>query len=657
MSLSHIHTPIQIGSIEIPNRVVRTAHATNLGQGTMSDALIDYHLARAKGGTGLSIVEILSVHSTSPATLNVMSPGIEDGYRRLVETIRPHGMRLFQQLWHGGHNALPLDGSPPWSASDVPSPTIGVTPLPMTPAMIDEIIGAYAQTAYKCESWGLDGVEIHCAHGYLPAQFLSPNANRREDDYGGSFENRVRFLLRLVTAVRAAVSRDFAVGVRLAPDLSVQGIRPTEVAQVIELLESHKLIDFVDISLGDYHSFPKLIGGMHEPTGYEMPTSAEIARSCKTPTIVTGRFRTLEEADQIIRAGDADMVALTRAQIADPDLVRKTLAGHPEQVRPCIACNQGCVGGLLGPAGQMGCAVNPAVGAERTLEDSALQPADRPSRILVVGGGPAGMEAARVAALRGHRVVLAEAQADLGGCIRLAAMAPTRHGMGDITNWLEQEIYRLGVEVRLSSYLSLEDILAEAPDAVILATGSTPRMDGVQLSNPGEPIVGAGQSHVVSSWDLFLDSNRTLPTHAVVVDDVGHYEGIAAAEYLVSKGVHVSYVSRHTAFAPLVENALMTEPALQRLSRGVFVPLLRSRVVSIEQDSVSVLATFLTASEHSPQRVKAGLVVLVSHNRPNRDLAIDLKEHDIPLHVVGDANSPRYLQVAIREGRLAAMLI
>ena len=657
MSLTHIHTPIQIGGIQIPNRVVRTAHATNLGGGSMTDALIDYHLARAKGGTGLSIVEILSVHPTSPATLNIFSPGIEDGYRRLVEAIRPHGMRLFQQLWHGGHNALPLDGSPPWSASDVPSPTIGVTPVAMTHAMIDEVIAAYAETARQCERWGLDGVEIHCAHGYLPAQFLSPNANRRDDDYGGSFENRVRFLLQLVTAVRGAVSRDFAVGVRMAPDLGVQGIGPAEVAQVVELLEARQLIDFVDISLGDYHSFPKLIGGMHEPMGYEMPTSAEIARSCRTPTIVTGRFRTLEEADQVIRAGDADMVALTRAQIADPDLVRKTLAGHPEQVRPCIACNQGCVGGLLGPAGRMGCAVNPAVGAESTLEDAALPPAASPRRVLVIGGGPAGMEAARVAALRGHRVVLAEAQADLGGCIRLAAMAPTRHGMGDITSWLEQEIYRLGVEVRLSSYLGLEDILAEAPDAVILATGSTPRMDGVQLSNPGEPIAGSEQPHVISSWDLFLDSSRPLPDSAVVIDDVGHYEGIAAAEHLLGKGVKVTYLSRHAAFAPLIEPALMTEPALQRLSRGPFVPLLRSRAVAIERDAVTVLPTYLASADHTPSRVEAGLVVLVSHNRANRELAAVLEPHGIPLQVVGDANSPRFLQTAIREGRMAGMAV
>ncbi|MBT9497865.1 MAG: FAD-dependent oxidoreductase, partial [Zoogloea sp.] len=470
MPLTHVHTPINLGPVALKNRVVRTAHATNLGAGTMNDALIGYHLARAEGGVGLSIIEILSVHPSTPATLNVFIPDIGDAYRKLVAAVRPHGMKLFQQLWHGGHNALPLDGSPPWSASDVPSPTIGVTPVPMTQAMIDEIVAAYADTARKCEEWGLDGVEIHCAHGYLPAQFLSPNANRRSDGYGGSFENRLRFLREVVAAVRQAVSVNFAVGVRVAPDQSAGGIGVEDVQRAVQALEDEHLIDFVDVSLGDYHAFPKLIGGMHEPMGYEMPTSAPIARAARTPAIVTGRFRTLEEADQIIRLGDADLVALTRAHIADPQLVNKTLAGHPEQVRPCIACNQGCVGGLLGPAARMGCTVNPAIGAEDSLDDTRLTPVTTPRRVLVVGGGPAGMEAARVAALRGHTVTLAEAADDLGGTLRIAARAPQRHGIADIAVWLEQEVYRLGVDVRLSTYLSADDIRSLAPDAVILAT-------------------------------------------------------------------------------------------------------------------------------------------------------------------------------------------
>lgn len=657
MPLTHVHTPINLGPIALKNRVVRTAHATNLGAGTMNDALIGYHLARAEGGVGLSIIEILSVHPSTPATLNVFIPDIGDAYRKLVAAVRPHGMKLFQQLWHGGHNALPLDGSPPWSASDVPSPTIGVTPVPMTQAMIDEIVAAYADTARKCEEWGLDGVEIHCAHGYLPAQFLSPNANRRSDGYGGSFENRLRFLREVVAAVRQAVSVNFAVGVRVAPDQSAGGIGVEDVQRAVQALEDEHLIDFVDVSLGDYHAFPKLIGGMHEPMGYEMPTSAPIARAARTPAIVTGRFRTLEEADQIIRLGDADLVALTRAHIADPQLVNKTLAGHPEQVRPCIACNQGCVGGLLGPAARMGCTVNPAIGAEDSLDDTRLTPVATPRRVLVVGGGPAGMEAARVAALRGHTVTLAEAADDLGGTLRIAARAPQRHGIADIAVWLEQEIYRLGVDVRLSSYLSADDIRSLAPDAVILATGSLPRMDGIQLSHPGEPIAGIARPHVLSSWDLLLERPPRPVKSAVVIDDVGHYEGIAAAEHLLAQGAEVHFVTRHAAFAHQMEAALSAEPALQRFARGRFTLHLRTRALAIGQNDVELLPAYLPAGGPGAFRVPAERVVFISHNAPNRELASELATSGIPLQIIGDANAPRFLPVAIREGRLAGMAV
>ena len=657
MPLTHVHTPINLGPVALKNRVVRTAHATNLGAGTMNDALIGYHLARAEGGVGLSIIEILSVHPSTPATLNVFIPDIGDAYRKLVAAVRPHGMKLFQQLWHGGHNALPLDGSPPWSASDVPSPTIGVTPVPMTQAMIDEIVAAYADTARKCEEWGLDGVEIHCAHGYLPAQFLSPNANRRSDGYGGSFENRLRFLREVVAAVRQAVSVNFAVGVRVAPDQSAGGIGVEDVQRAVQALEDEHLIDFVDVSLGDYHAFPKLIGGMHEPMGYEMPTSAPIARAARTPAIVTGRFRTLEEADQIIRLGDADLVALTRAHIADPQLVNKTLAGHPEQVRPCIACNQGCVGGLLGPAARMGCTVNPAIGAEDSLDDTRLTPVTTPRRVLVVGGGPAGMEAARVAALRGHTVTLAEAADDLGGTLRIAARAPQRHGIADIAVWLEQEIYRLGVDVRLSSYLSADDIRSLAPDAVILATGSLPRMDGIQLSHPGEPIAGIARPHVLSSWDLLLERPPRPVKSAVVIDDVGHYEGIAAAEHLLAQGAEVHFVTRHAAFAHQMEAALSAEPALQRFARGRVTLHLRTRALAIGQNDVELLPAYLPAGGPGAFRVPAERVVFISHNAPNRELASELATSGIPLQIIGDANAPRFLPVAIREGRLAGMAV
>lgn len=645
----HVLSPVDIGGITIPNRVVRTAHATGIGAGTMSDELIAYHEARAKGGVGLTILEILSVHPSSPGTLNSFDPKLPDGYKRLMERIRPHGMKVFQQVWHGGHNATPLDGSAPWSPSDVPSPQVGVVPRPMTRLQIDEIVAAFAATARICKDSGLDGVEIHAAHGYLIQQFLSANANRRNDDYGGSLENRMRFMLEVMRAVKEEVrDESFAVGVRLASDLTAGGIGIDENIACVKALQAEDLVDFVNISLGNYHSFPKLIGGMHEPVGYELDSAVPVGKQSTVPVIVTGRFRTLEEVDQVVRQGDADLVGMTRATIADPDLVVKTARGDVNRVRPCIACNQGCVGQLLGPERRVGCAVNAGAGFETTLGDDKLIPADSPGTLLVVGGGPAGMEAARVAAKRGHQVILAEASANLGGTLTLAGKAPRRQQMNDIVEWLQHEIYLEGVDVRLSTYVTESDLEAFGADHVIIATGAEPRLDGIQMSHPGEPVEGIDLDHVISSNTLVTDS-RLKPTSALVIDDVGHYEGLAAAEYLLEQGARVTMVTRLPTLAPLVRPALMVDPALERFGDKPFDYHVGTRVLKVDGQAAELQAV----TGGTTFQVNADTVVFISLNQPRNELIGPLETRNIPYTLIGDANSPRFLVHAIAEGNRA----
>ena len=652
MAYTHVDKPIRIGQIELKNRIVRPAHGTIIGKGTMNDALIAYHEARARGGAALSILEVGSVHPTTAFCLNIFDPAIEGGMRKLVDTVAPHGMKLFQQLWHAGHHIIPADGSPPWAPSDVISAEVGMVPQPMTKTMIDTVIGAYVESALRMERCGLDGVDVHCAHGYLPAQFLSANINKREDDYGGTFENRARFIMELLAAIRSAVSPRFVVGVRVAPDLTVGGVGVDENLRVAQMLEERGLIDYVNISVGNYNSYTKMVGGMHEPMGYELPTSIPIAKAVKSPTMVVGRFRTLEEVDQVIRAGEADMVGLVRAMIADPDLVVKSFAGKADRVRPCIGCNQACVAKAWAMWLSMECAVNAGTGHELERGDHRLTRVAAARRVLVLGGGPAGMEAARVAAIRGHQVTLAEADARLGGTLRVAAMAPTRHGIGDILTWLESEIYRLGVDVRLSTYMDADDVLAFGAEAVVMATGSTPRMDGVQGSHPGQPIVGIGQRHVISSTDLFLAPPSDLGRTAVVIDDVGHYEGLAAAEHLIVKGLAVTYVTRLRDFAPAVQMALMNEPFLTRMQGKPFRYRIRTRAIAVEGRNVIVGPTHLTDDAADTEMLPADTVVFVSHNRPNRDVYNELAGRQSAV-LVGDVNSPRFLESAIREGHIA----
>jgi len=644
--------PLKIAGVTLPSRVVSTAHGTNIGAGRITDELIAYHHARARGGVGLIILEILSVHPTTPGTV-MIDDTLLDAHRRLMATVKPYGTAVFQQLWHAGHHAQPLDGSPPWAPSDVPSPMLGVVPVPMTQDMIDEVVAAYADAARRCEEGGLHGVEIHCAHGYLIQQFLSANTNHRTDGYGGSLDNRCRFLLEVLRAVRGAVSPGFAVGMRLSPDGAVGGVGFTENARVIELVEQESLVDYVNVSLGSYYALHKMIGGMAEPAGYELPTSEPLTRLCSVPTLVMGRFRTLEEADQVIRSGQAQMVGMTRAHIADPNLVAKTRAGKALEVRPCIACNQGCVGNLMGPQRRVGCVVNPTASRELTHGEEAIGTSASPGKVWVVGGGPAGLEAARVAALRGHKVTLVEAGQGLGGMMNLASRLPTRYGLMDFVHWQEGELERLGVEVKLNTYVDGADILAAAPDAVILATGALPRETPLDRYGPGLKIGVEAPARIWTSVELL---SATLPQgvqSALVVDDLGHYEALGVADYLLDKGLKVTVITSGAAVGPELESAFLIEPTLERLGlRGDrFTALSRHRLLEVAPGRATIAPVYSA----SQQVIDADLVVHVGPASANRDVFEELSQAGAPtVCVVGDALSPRGLQSAVREGHFAA---
>lgn len=642
--------PVSINGVEIPNRIVRTAHGTHFGPG-LCDALISYHAARARGGVGLTILEIASVHASSPSHLCNHDDSIIPRYEKLMEAVRPHGMRVFQQLWHSGHHRGGPDGSPPWSASDIPSPASGTVPVPMSKERIAEIVQSFAMAAVRAKRGGIDGVEVHAAHTYLVQQFLSPLTNKRADEYGGSLENRMRFLREVLEAIRREAGSDYPLGVRLSSENTEGGLTPDDNAEIASTLEQAGLIDFVDVSMGGYYSFAEMIGGMHEPAGYELPNSSIVTQRVTVPSIVTGRFRTVEEADQVIREGIADLVGMTRAHIADPDIVRKTREGRVEQVRPCIGCNHGCVGQGLIPGMPMGCTVNPYVGREAVIADEKLPPVQSTRTVLVIGGGPAGMEAARVARMRGHRVILAEAQKELGGQVIVAAKAPARHGIKDITDWLEAEIFRLGVDVRLNNFVLADDVREISPDHVIVATGSQPRLDGIQKGLPGRIPDGVGLPHVMSSAELLSGLKGKTSRRAVVLDDTGHYEAVAAAEFLLARGARVEYVTQFGSFAPLLETSLSTTPALRRMCRHDFHLHLRTHLDRITPDSVDLLG--LESGER--KAIEADCVVLVTSNRsfnPFED-ADDLP----PLTFVGDALAPRYLLRAIHDGNAAALNI
>lgn len=651
--LTHVFTPFEIGAVTVKNRIVRTAHGTALGAPTMAhpgeinDAFIAYHEARARGGVGLTILEIGGVHATGPTPIRLWEDSVIPEFERLMAALEPYGMPVFQQLYHGGHHdVIGAPPTAPWSASDVASPYIGLVPHPMTKGEIDEMVGCYAAAARRAKAGGLQGVEVHAAHGYLPGQFLSLLTNRREDDYGGSFENRLRFPREVLAAIRAEVGTDFPVGIRLSAAEAVPGgLDAYDTKQIAAALAAE--IDFLDISFANYHSFERMLGGMHEPRGFQLPYSSVVSDATEKPTIVTGRIPTLEMADEVIASGVADLVSMVRATIADPELVRKTQEGRAEEVRPCIYCNQGCIGGY-GIWGRIGCTVNVAAGRETEVPSDEPPAADAPGRVVVVGGGPAGLEAARTAALSGHRVTLFEREDRLGGRVDLVRELPSSAEMTRIVDWLAAELDRLEVEVRLGETATAAAILAERPDHVIIATGARLRSDALQVARPNQPVLGTELPHVGGSEELF-SGRLEVGSTALVLDDVGSNEAIACAEELRRRGAAVTFVTRHATLGSQLVGAIRDTAARRRLVGAGFelIPFARLSAIAVGE------ATVASLDDEVERQVAADTVVLVSFPEPRRELADELGD-SIAVSLVGDANSPRELIAAIHEGHLAA---
>jgi 2,4-dienoyl-CoA reductase-like NADH-dependent reductase (Old Yellow Enzyme family) len=645
MAYDAVFQPLVINGATISNRIVRTAHGTGL----RGDDLIAYHVERARGGVGLSILEVAGVHATSASGIPVHSDAVLPLYERLAAALHPHGMQVFQQLWHAGAAYGRSAGMPLWSASDVPNPSVGVIPTPMTKDDIDEVVAAYGAAARRVRDGGLDGVEVHGAHGYLVGQFLSPATNHRTDEYGGSPENRLRFLREVLAAIRDAVGPDFPVGVRLSADEEIEGgLQPVDTADIARTIEP--LVDFVDVSLASYWRFHKLLSTLDDPLGYELATSEIVTKAVSVPTIVTGRIMTLDHAAHLITSGVADMVSMVRALVADPYLVAKVRDGRDAQVRPCIGTSVGCVAGLMA-TGRLQCVVNVAAGNEATVAFETPAPADTVKRVVIVGAGPAGLEAARTAALRGHHVQLFDMARQLGGQVTIAAAAPYRTDLGAITRWLGEEVARLGVEVHLSTPVDPDTVLDARPDVVVLATGTTPRRDGFQISAPATPVPGADLAHVYTSWDVLGFGGRAVVGRtAVVYDDTGTFEAVCIADALIAAGATVTFLSRFEQLGAMIPYPPATvEASRERLMAGpfTFVPAM---------SLVCISATAVDARLSGTAQVRsydADTVVIVGFPSPNRELAEHLRqplaERGIPMHLVGDATGTNGILEAVRQ--------
>nr|WP_296140118.1 MULTISPECIES: FAD-dependent oxidoreductase [unclassified Pseudonocardia] len=650
--------PLTVRGMTLRNRVVFSAHVTGFARDGIGDRLVAYHEARARGGTGLTVLEAAAVTSDVSATLYADRPDAGEGWGRLADACGRHHTPVLQQLYHPGALRTMRDGSPSWSPSGVVAPD-GRTPTSMTAAMIDHVVGAFATAAARCADAGLAGVEVQLGHGFLLGQFLSPLTNLRTDDYGGDADRRARMATDVLAAVRAAVPSWFVVAVRLSVSESVTGgATPADAAHVTRRLAERGVVDLVNLSLGSYYAPEKISAPMDEPIGYQLPLALPVAHGVGVPVVVGGRIPTLARAEAVLASGSCDLVSMVRAQIADPQLVTLTLAGRSHEVRPCIACNQACIGGRFND-GLVGCTVNPAAGAEGSHSRALPGRARHGRRVTVIGGGVAGMEAARAAALRGHDVTLLEGSDRLGGQAGVAALAPGRSEIAALVEHLRDELARTGVDVALSSPVGHRDLAVLDTDAVVLATGSSA---GVltQRGRPGFVVPGAESPHVVTGeWILATPAGR--PERVVVFDDVGDMSAVGVVEHLLAGGSTVLWLSSFDDPAPRIAGTLQREALWRRMRSSPALTFAGGRTINQVLPDIVEYGDLATAALHGEYRTShralADRVVAVCVRAPRRLLHEALTARSLPGVLVGDAADSRDLDGALRSGRAAGLRI
>jgi 2,4-dienoyl-CoA reductase-like NADH-dependent reductase (Old Yellow Enzyme family) len=531
----HLFAPLQIRGKRLKNRIMSSGHDTTMPTDNLvNDRLVAYHKARAEGGVGLIVLQVAGVHDSARYTSHVLMATDDaciEGYRRIAEVCHAEGTVVLSQIFHPGREIMESsDGlmAVAYSASSVPNERFRVMPRELDQAMIDEIVAGYAAAARRLHQAGIDGVEVVASHGYLPAQFINPRVNRRTDAYNGDLEQRLRFVREVIDAVRASTDEHFIIGLRIsADDRDSDGLSEDESLAAARALQSR--VDYLHIVAGTSAS---LGGAIHivPPMAIEAAYLAREAGTFKAqldiPLFVTGRINQPQEAELILARGQADVCGMTRALICDPEMPNKTDSGKVEDVRACIACNQACIGhfhrGL-----PISCIQHPETGREEQY--GRLPPARESKRVMVVGGGPAGMKAAAVAAARGHQVTLYEASAQLGGQVLLAQLLPRRSEFGGASTNLQREMQLAGVEVVRNTRVDRALVERERPDAVIVATGAEPYWPAFERG---------GELQVVDAWQVLRDEVK--PGRSVlVVDWRCDWIGPGIAERLVRAGHQV----------------------------------------------------------------------------------------------------------------------
>jgi 2,4-dienoyl-CoA reductase-like NADH-dependent reductase (Old Yellow Enzyme family) len=628
--------PIRIGRLESKNRLLMSAMSIHFGvdeRGHVTEQLTRYMEARARGGVGMMLVGGGGVHPTGvelPHLPALWEDECIPALKKMVQAVKPHDTLLGMQLMHGGRQSYHDRKVAP---SAIPAPALAKgTPRALTLDEIPVMAASFGDAARRCREAGLDFIEVHGAHGYLISQFLAPNSNRRTDRYGGSFENRTRFMLEVLDDIRRKCGPDFTVGIRMnGEDYIEDGWGLGEALRLAPLLEQAGA-DYLHVSAGVYGSRQLTIPSMYVEHGCFIHLAAAVKRTVAIPVVAVGRIKRPEMAEGILRDGKADMVALGRSLLADPQWPNKVKRGALRSIRPCIGCCLGCIHAVfqLEPGG---CVVNPDVGREY-LMPQAVEPAAAPRRCLVVGAGPAGLAAARMLALRGHAVTLCDQQAETGGALRLAAKPPGRSELMDILNYFAGELAGLAVDLRLNCPATAELLQEVDPQEVILATGSLPDTPMIKgLLRTGMQVVTVTE---------VLAGAQSTGAHVLVWG--GNQAALVLADALSAQGKNVVVLNRRDHFAADMSSNDRYY-LRERLKRGGIVLHKNVQIHSFLEDGVD-----FSSSGRRQELRGFDTVVLADTFVSLREAANLTKGSPARVHFIGDAKQPRHLMYAISEG-------
>ncbi len=632
MEFQQLLSPGKIGTLELKNRIIMPAMGTGHpdADGKINQRLIDYHARRAKGGCAMNIVEFTCVHPTAAQlhTINAYNDDFLPGLTKLAEAVHNEGGKICLQLWHGGRQTGTASGEAPWAPSAIPCPFIQAMPHVMSKDEINEIVQAFGSAALRAKKAGFDAVEIHGAHGYLIDCFLNSYSNNRTDEYGGSLENRARFGCEVIREIRKQVGKDFPVLLRISATENVDNGVTLEDTLKVAALYKEEGIDALNVSQGCYTVLPYTVPPYYQPIALNVESAATFRKALNIPVIAAGRITSPELAEELIRDEKVDFVGIGRGQLSDPDYVTKLKNGESDQIVRCISCEQGCVERFFQGTG-ISCIFNPAAchEAEVVIKDAEVK-----KNVLVIGGGPAGLESARVASERGHKVTLFEKSVRLGGQFLLAGFAPYKEGFSESASHMGYRAIKAGVDVRLYTEATEDRIKKVNPDEIIIATGSASSIP---------PIPGVNGGNVFDARRVIGAEEYISASEVTVIG--GGLVGLEVAEILACQGKKITIIEMLDKVGKDLE--VYIQPYAQKIIQNYHMKVyVNTKAMEIKPDSIVV------ETDGKKQIISCGAVIMAVGAKSNQEVVSIVEKLKIPYKVIGDAQKPGKVLNAIWSG-------